>query len=194
MKGYKAFNSDWTCRGYQYQVGETFFETGILEMCHRGLHFSQKLTDVFGFYPFDEEKCVVAEIEATGDVIQGASKCCTNELRIIRQLSWEEVRSITAEEFALTKRHLQMHFVAALFYGLLLILFQSNSFLYWMFAIIGSLIYLTLPVHWMKWPYLFDLYEKIDPACSRIAELIVPSIIILATSVCIAILHVYLFD
>ena len=159
MKGYKAFNSDWTCRDYKYQVGETFFETGILEMCHRGLHFSQKLTDVFGFYPFDEEKCVVAEIEATGDVIRGANKCCTNELRIIRQLSWEEVRRITAEEIALTKRHLQMHFDATLFYVLLLILFQSNSFLYSMFAIIGFLIYLTLLIHVMKWQYMVNLCQ-----------------------------------
>ena len=26
MKGYKAFNKDWTCRGKQYKVGETFEE------------------------------------------------------------------------------------------------------------------------------------------------------------------------
>lgn len=26
MKGYKVFNPDWTCRGFQYSVGETFEE------------------------------------------------------------------------------------------------------------------------------------------------------------------------
>ncbi len=24
MKGYKVFHSDWTCRGYQYEVGKTY--------------------------------------------------------------------------------------------------------------------------------------------------------------------------
>lgn len=24
MKGYKVFNSDWTCRGYQYEIGKTY--------------------------------------------------------------------------------------------------------------------------------------------------------------------------
>lgn len=24
MKGYKAFNSNWTCRGFQFKVGETY--------------------------------------------------------------------------------------------------------------------------------------------------------------------------
>ena len=25
MKGYKVFNPDWTCSGYQFEVGKTFF-------------------------------------------------------------------------------------------------------------------------------------------------------------------------
>lgn len=24
MKGYKVFNSDWTCRGFQYDVGQVY--------------------------------------------------------------------------------------------------------------------------------------------------------------------------
>lgn len=24
MKGYKVFNKDWTCRGFQYEVGKTY--------------------------------------------------------------------------------------------------------------------------------------------------------------------------
>lgn len=29
IKGYKVFNSDWTCRGFQYEVGK-LFEEGIM--------------------------------------------------------------------------------------------------------------------------------------------------------------------
>ena len=33
IKGYKVFNHDWTCRGFQYEVGKTFKHDGNIEMC-----------------------------------------------------------------------------------------------------------------------------------------------------------------
>ena len=33
MKGYKAFNKDWTCRNKQYRLGETFSEDVDLSEC-----------------------------------------------------------------------------------------------------------------------------------------------------------------
>jgi len=33
IKGFKVFEPDWTCRGFQYKVGETFFYDGNIEMC-----------------------------------------------------------------------------------------------------------------------------------------------------------------
>ena len=39
MKGYKVFNSDWTCRGFQYEVGKTYEEDVKPECCERGFHF-----------------------------------------------------------------------------------------------------------------------------------------------------------
>ena len=29
MKGYKVFKPDWTCRGYQFEVGKTFTEDAL---------------------------------------------------------------------------------------------------------------------------------------------------------------------
>jgi hypothetical protein len=45
MKAYKVFNSDWTCRGFQYQVGETYEEKVNPSVCDRGFHFCKKLAD-----------------------------------------------------------------------------------------------------------------------------------------------------
>lgn len=93
MKGYKVFNSDWTCRGFQYKVGETYKYEGKISICETGFHFCKKLIDCFNYYTFDPEN-KVAIIEATGEVIESNysnSKCVTNEIKIIRELNWHEV-------------------------------------------------------------------------------------------------------
>lgn len=96
MKGYKVFNSDWTCKGFQYKVGETYRHEGEISICEVGFHFCKKLVDCFNYYTFDPEN-KVAIIEATGEVIESNysnSKCVTNEIKIIRELNWHEVLDI----------------------------------------------------------------------------------------------------
>ena len=39
MIAYKVFNPDWTCRGFKYQVGETYEEEASPSVCDRGFHF-----------------------------------------------------------------------------------------------------------------------------------------------------------
>lgn len=94
MKGYKVFNSDWTCRGFQYKVGETYKYEGEISICETGFHFCKKLVDCFNYYTFDPEN-KVAIIEATGEIIEKSdcsnNKCVTNEIKIIKELSWHEV-------------------------------------------------------------------------------------------------------
>ena len=42
MKGYKVFDSNWTCRGFQFEVGKTFEEDIQPKCCDRGFHFLKK--------------------------------------------------------------------------------------------------------------------------------------------------------
>ena len=42
MKGYKVFNSDWTCRGYQYEVGKTYEILENPKCCEKGFIFVKK--------------------------------------------------------------------------------------------------------------------------------------------------------
>lgn len=42
VKGYKVFNPDWTCRGFQYEVGKIFEEDVKPSCCDRGFHFCKK--------------------------------------------------------------------------------------------------------------------------------------------------------
>ena len=95
IKGYKVFNSDWTCRGFQYEVGKIFEENVTPSCCDRGFHFCLKASDCFNYYKFSSDN-KVAEVIALGDVdyADDNTKCCTNRIHIVREISWDEVLRI----------------------------------------------------------------------------------------------------
>ena len=90
MKGYKVFNKDWTCRGFQYEVGKTYEMEKAPVCCDRGFHFCERLVDCFNYYIFNS-KNKVAEVEALGKIDKGDNKSCTNKIKIVRELTWHEV-------------------------------------------------------------------------------------------------------
>ena len=92
MKGYKVFNKDWTCRGFQYEVGKTYEMKEDPVCCEIGFHFCGKLIDCFNYYTFDSEN-KVAEIEALGAIDDDGdeTKYCTNKIKMVRELTWHEV-------------------------------------------------------------------------------------------------------
>ena len=90
MKGYKVFNPDWTCRGFQYEVGQSYKHKGALNICRSGFHFCRVAADCFNYYKFDSNN-KVAEVEALGLVESDGDKSVTDEIKVIRELSWAEV-------------------------------------------------------------------------------------------------------
>ena len=96
IKGFKVFNSDWTCRGFKYEVGQTYKHIGNIEMCGKGFHFCQKASDCFNYYGFNSNN-KVAEVEAIGLVETDGDKSVTDEIVIIREISWQEVLTIVNE-------------------------------------------------------------------------------------------------
>ena len=92
MKGYKVFNSDWTCRGYQYEIGKTYEIAENPQCCKVGFHFCERLADCFNYYSFNTNN-KVAEIEAIGEIDfdDTNSKRCTNKIVILKELKWSEV-------------------------------------------------------------------------------------------------------
>ena len=91
-KGFKVFNEDWTCNGFQYEVGGTYEMKESPICCNRGFHFCTKLNDCFNYYAFNSNN-KVAEVEAIGEVVSdsGDTKHCTNKIKIVRELTWHEV-------------------------------------------------------------------------------------------------------
>ena len=90
VKGYKVFEPDWTCRSKQYTCPGDFEEDLNPVACVRGMHFCINLADCFNYYSFNPEN-KVAEVVAYGDITYEYDKACTNKLRIIREITWEEV-------------------------------------------------------------------------------------------------------
>ena len=93
MKGYKVFNPDWTCRGFKYEVGQTYKHDGDIGVCKSGFHFCRVAADCFGYYNFDPNN-KVAEVEAVGLVESDETKSVTNEMKIIREIPWNELLTI----------------------------------------------------------------------------------------------------
>lgn len=92
MEGYKVFAPDWTCGGFQYEVGKIFEEDVTPSCCNRGFHFCRELKDCFNYYLFDPDN-KVAKVIALGeiDVSLSDSKCCTNKIQIVEEISWVDV-------------------------------------------------------------------------------------------------------
>ena len=87
VRGFKVFNPDWTCRGFQYEVGKIFEEDD------RGFHFCENAADCFNYYSFNPDN-KVAEVIAYGDIVRGDDKCCTNKIKIVREIPWQELLTI----------------------------------------------------------------------------------------------------
>jgi hypothetical protein len=83
MKGYKAFNKDMTCRGFQYEEGKTYEESKA-ECCESGFHFCKNPLDVLNYYNLCESE--FAEVEVLGEVHKGSefndTKAATTKIKI----------------------------------------------------------------------------------------------------------------
>jgi len=49
ISGFKGFDKDLKCRGFQFAIGETFKEKSAV-ICQKGFHFCENALDVLGYY------------------------------------------------------------------------------------------------------------------------------------------------
>ena len=96
VRGYKVFNPDFTCRGHKFEVGKTYTHNGEIKICNSGFHFCTKASHCFSYYDFNSDN-IVCEVEAIGktETHDEDSKVCTDKITIIRQLSWQEVLTVS---------------------------------------------------------------------------------------------------
>ena len=92
VKGFKGFNEDLTCRGFRYEIGKTYKYDGDIALCRSGFHFCRKLKDVHQFYNLKTSR--ICEIEADGKIDDDGVKSVCSRMRIVREVSREEILSI----------------------------------------------------------------------------------------------------
>lgn len=104
MRGYKAFyryeGNKLRCRDKVYEVGQIYTESLAIP-CAVGMHFCSLLVDTLIYY--DAAHAVICEVEAPDNLVRYdaesyISKCCTTELRIIREVPIYECCEIAKEE------------------------------------------------------------------------------------------------
>ena len=95
MIGYKAFDENLQCRGFQFEVGKTY-ETGRakedLRLCSDTVfHFCRELHRIENVSNYQISKSRVCEVIAEGDIVTDGDKFGTNKLTILREIPREEL-------------------------------------------------------------------------------------------------------
>lgn len=81
---YKAFNADWTCRGFQYEVGKTYVHDGEVVKCSSGFHACVFPIDCLRYYPPTGK---FAEVKISGDMQNDSDKVAASKIEIVAELS-----------------------------------------------------------------------------------------------------------
>jgi len=88
MKAYKGFNSDLTCRGFQYAEGETYEHDGDVSLCRAGFHAVEQPIHVLRYYPPNRSVYHVVELDGVADRREGDdSKVAARKLSVGAKVS-----------------------------------------------------------------------------------------------------------
>ena len=87
MIGYKAFSKDLTCRGFQYEIGQTYSMDESPVLCKRGFHFCKSIAETYKYYDMSD-RTRICKIEALGVVVTNDDeKYCTNKIKIVEEIT-----------------------------------------------------------------------------------------------------------
>lgn len=94
LRAFKAFFKDWTCRGYQYKVGESYHQDGTIICCCNGFHACTNPMDIFNYYYGNLDSLHFAEVELSGEMDKDFDKVAASDIRIVRELTISELAEI----------------------------------------------------------------------------------------------------
>ena len=86
IRGFKGFDKDLKCRGFQYEIGKDYEQEGEVKCCERGFHFCENPFDVLIYYsPSDSRYCEV-EGDGNADEANYDSKVATSNIHISAEI------------------------------------------------------------------------------------------------------------
>ena len=91
MKAYKGFDSDMTCRGFQYEEGKVYKEP-TADLCKTGFHACEDPLDCLGYYhPADGTIYHEVELDGVSAQREGDTKVCGTKIKIGAKLDLAQV-------------------------------------------------------------------------------------------------------
>ena len=95
----KGFDRDLKCRGYQFEIGKDYkidlpdgYELSTNDLCsNKVFHFCDSLSKVDSFYSCTDNDNRYCIIEVLGQLCDDGTKCGSDHIRIIRELTGEEL-------------------------------------------------------------------------------------------------------
>ena len=84
--GFKGFDKDLKCRGFQYEVGKTYDLKGEVECCKRGFHFCENPLEVFYYYTPNNSRFCQVEGGGSVDTSKIDSKVATSHIHISEEI------------------------------------------------------------------------------------------------------------
>ena len=88
---YKGFNQDWTCRGYQYEVGKTYEHKGDVKVCERGFHACEYPLDVLSHYSPAVSKFAVVKMSGETSKNSDDTKIASAKITIETEINLPEM-------------------------------------------------------------------------------------------------------
>ena len=89
ITAYKGFDGDFTCRGFQYEVGQTYEHDGPVEICESGFHACENPIDVFGYYAPGASR--FAEVKCEGKISQGNDKIASAKITVVAEIALSDM-------------------------------------------------------------------------------------------------------
>ncbi|HTV09062.1 MAG TPA: hypothetical protein VMD97_08485, partial [Candidatus Aquilonibacter sp.] len=87
VKGFKGFDKNFQCRGFQYEPGKSYTHTGRVSLCKSGFHFCEFPLDIFGYYDPSSRFAEVEGEDVSAPESCGDSKRAAKTLRIGAEIS-----------------------------------------------------------------------------------------------------------
>ncbi|ABQ99942.1 DUF7666 domain-containing protein [Haemophilus influenzae] len=88
---YKGFNQDWTCRGYQYEIGKTYEHKGDVKACKSGFHACEYPLDVLSYYSPAVSKFAVVKMSGETSKDSDDTKIASAKITIETEINLPEM-------------------------------------------------------------------------------------------------------
>ncbi|HHF6437148.1 TPA: hypothetical protein ACPP4D_000241 [Haemophilus influenzae] len=88
---YKGFQQDWTCIGYQYEIGKTYVHKGNVKACKSGFHACEYPLDVLSYYSPAESKFAVVKMSGETSKDSDDTKIASAKITIETEINLPEM-------------------------------------------------------------------------------------------------------